>query len=123
MADKNISIECSKVIKNILCEALRNYAHFSEEVKMQPNADEIKKQALNLASHIEQQFNGNNPLISFSTDYEELIRQAINYHYDRINHLLDANLLEQRKLMLNLLNGAPTLDHELDIALIKDKII
>ena len=40
MTDQTIVIECSNVIKNILCEALRNYALFSNDLKALNDAEE-----------------------------------------------------------------------------------
>ena len=123
MAPRDIYIECSRTVKNILCEALLNYAYFSDEIKQQPDRETIRQEILDLTHEIDYQFTIDKKSIKLPAAFYQYCEQAINYHYDRIYHLLDANVDEQRKLMLNFLNGATTTDEELDAALLRDNII
>ena len=123
MAIDEIHIECSRTIKSILCEALLNYAYFSDEIKNQRNKSDIRKEILAIVRDIDLQFAAEEKFIVLKQSYCDYCQRAIDYHYDRIFHLLNANDDEQRKLMLNFLNGTATRDEQLDAALLKDNII
>lgn len=111
----NFEISCSNTIKSILCEAIQNYSF-----RVLPKADD--NNLLLIINHIEEYIcNGDQP--SFIDGVlQNYCYDAINYHYDRIRKKLNANVDEQRKLMLNMLDGVPTHDHQLDTALLKDNI-
>ena len=123
MTADEIQIECSRTIKNILCEALLNFAYFSDEIKQQHKKYDIRKEILAITRDIERQFAIDEQSISLQQNYLDYCQRAINYHYDRIYHLLNANVDEQRKLMLNFLAGNSTRDAQLDDALRKDNVI
>ena len=123
MTSSSTCVTCSTAVKNILCEALRNYALFSDEIKSQPQPGRIKQLILKLADSIEYEFLQNQRQITIDLSNYSYCQRAINYHYDRITHLLNVNVTEQRKLMLMLLQGMPATDHELDVALSKDYVL
>ena len=119
----HIHIECSRTVKNILCEALLNYAYFSDEVKNNDNRDNIRQEILDLTHEIDYQFTIDRKSIKLPEAFFPYCERAIHYHYDRIFHLLDVNVDEQRKLMLDFLNGTATRDEQLDAALLRDNVI
>jgi len=123
MNDNSIHIECSRTVKNILCEALLNFAYFSDEIKQHEDKDDIRKTILELTHELDQQFASDKKSIKLQQGYYDFCQRAINYHYDRIVHLLGVNVDEQRRLMTNFLNGTTTRDEHLDAALLQDNII
>ena len=96
---------------------------FSDDNVFLNNVSEIQQTILNIADNIEQQYLTRDKRFYIDQQFYHYCESAINYHYDRIDHLLNANVVEQRKLMLNLLNGIPARDLELDKALVKDNLI
>ncbi len=116
-------IECSGTVKNILCEALLNFAYFSEDIKSQSDKSRIRKDILAVSHEIEQQFVDEEQTITLNSQAYDYCVRAIHYHYDRIYYLLNANVDEQRRLMLDFLQGTPTRDEHLDAALTRDNII
>ena len=123
MKQKTIQLKCSTSVKNILCEAVRNYAHLSYPETQKKEKNIPKQDLLNTISHIEDAFSRDPKYVVINKDFYNDYQAAINHHYDRIHHELNANVDEQRKLMLNLLNGHPAQDYELDQALYRDEVI
>ncbi|MFW2372174.1 MAG: hypothetical protein ACN4GM_03570 [Gammaproteobacteria bacterium] len=117
-----IEISCSLTIKNILCEALKNYA---SQALQQDNIHDLKarQDILQTVSNIEEHFSDrlNNIVINRSLTPE--CTQAINHHYDNIQKQLNTCVNEQRRLMLKLLQGKSIKTIELDEALSRDKIL
>lgn len=118
-----IYIECSRTVKNILCEALLNFAYFSDEIRRHEDKDSIRHNVLELTHELDKQFAIDKKSIKLQKIHYDYCERAINYHYDRIVHLLGVNVDQQRKLMLNFLNGSTTRDEHLDAALLQDNII
>lgn len=117
-----IEISCSLTIKNILCEALKNYA--SQALHQDNIHDQQARQdILQTVNNIEQHYSDrlNNIVINRSLKTE--CTQAINYHYDTIQKQLNACVNEQRRLMLKLLQGKSIKTFELDEALSRDNIL
>lgn len=117
-----IEISCSLTIKNILCEALKNYA--SQALHQDNTHDQQARQdILQTVSNIEEHYSDrlNNIVINRSLKTE--CTEAINYHYDNIQKQLNACVNEQRRLMLKLLQGKSIKTIELDEALSRDKIL
>jgi hypothetical protein len=100
-----------------------NYAYFSDEIKKHEDKDSIRQNILDLTHELDRQFAIDKKSIKLSQGHCPCCQQAINYHYDRIVHLLGVNVEQQRQLMLNFLNGATTRDEHLDAALRQDNII
>ena len=115
-----IEINCSTVIKNILCEALRNYTFIVLPKNNNSDASD-KEQILTEIDHINKNFDSKQKIIH--NGLQNHSHAAINFHYDRIEQELNATVDEQRKLMLNMLDGVPTYDEQLDFALRKDNMI
>lgn len=122
-AGRPIRIECSKTVKNILCEALLNFAYFSQDIQDHPDRSLIRSDILAITHEIEQQFEKTGIIQNLDESAIEYCQRAIDYHYDRIFYLLNANVDEQRKLMSELLSGKPIGDEQLDTALLKDSVI
>ena len=120
MSDQDaIIIECSSAVKNILVEALRNFAYFSDNGM----PDRQRNDIIELADQMDFFFRNNNKKISISKTVRHICAEAIHYHYDRIQLLLNANVDEQRSLMLNLIEGIAARDPELEYALYKDNML
>jgi hypothetical protein len=111
----SIKIICSPSVKNILFEALKNYNSTAPHAN---NGFQKGKDSALL------NFNTNSNELDFiDSSFQGYCCKAINFHYDHIQSKLNVTLEEQRKLMINMLNGVPTHDQQLDSALQKDKVI
>lgn len=118
-----IKINCSATVKNILCEALHNYTFTVLPNKNVFSPTETDKLLLEI-NHIKE----HNDIDNHSPDIidnglQNYCHDAINYHYDQLQQMLNIPIDEQRKLMLNMLDGVPTHDDQLTSALLKDHII
>jgi len=117
-----IAINCSTVVKNILCEALRNYTFIVLPKSNTTEASE-KEKILFEIDYINKNFDSNTKQNIIHNGLQNYCHAAINFHYDRIEQNLNASVEEQRKLMLNMLDGVPTYDEQLDFALQQDNLI
>lgn len=122
MSNQQLTIECSQSIKNILCEALLNYAQFSSQYSRVSLSSDETKQILALVEDINRQHNSAGQ-IHLHINHRDHCARAIQYHYDRIYYLLNSNVDQQRVLMLNLLHGEPAGDADLDRALQLDQVV
>lgn len=118
-----IKINCSHTVKNILCEAMHNYTFTVLSDKNMFSATETDKLLMEI-DHIKEANNieNNSPNI-IDNGLQEYCHDAINYHYDQLQQMLNIPIDEQRKLMLKMLDGVPTHDEQLTSALLKDHII
>lgn len=117
-----IEISCSLTIKNILCEALKNYA---SQALHQDNIHQQKarQEILNTVNSIEEHYSDRLSNIVINRSMTPEFTEAINYHYDNIQKQLNVCVNEQRRLMLKLLKGKSIKTIELDEALNRDKIL
>lgn len=120
MTDDALRIECSQNVKNILCEALINYASFADHANPAPLTS---AQVDALVDDINHQFAANGKCVKLNRELYDYCYQAIHFHYERINYLLNANVDQQRDIMLNLIHGEPTCDADLDQALQLDQVV
>lgn len=117
-----IEISCSLTIKNILCEALKNYAAnalLQGDIQQKRARRDLLKTVNSIEENYSDQFNH----ILINRKLKAECTEAINYHYDSIQKQLNVCVNEQRRLMLKLLQGKPINTSELDHALHKDNII
>lgn len=119
----HIQIDCSITVRNILCEALRNYASYAladiHSARSLMSRLALMRVVKSIETHRYSRFN---PL-QIRRELHSQCVQAINHHYDRIEKQLNTRVNEQRRLMLSLLNGQSVLDHDLDAAIQKDNIV
>jgi len=118
-----VKINCSTAIKNILCEALRNYTYLVLPKTTTTYNPQQKHELLIAIEDIEQQFIKNRQCVTLHEQLHPHCYAAIDFHYNRISNELNATVDEQRKLMFDVIEGIPALDAELDFAMQKDNII
>lgn len=117
-----IEISCSLTIKNILCEALKNYASqalHEDNIRQQKARQDILKTVSNIEEHYSDRLHN----IIINRNLRPECADAINHHYDNIQKQLNVCVNEQRSLMLKLLQGKSIKTIELDEALSRDKIL
>lgn len=118
-----IKINCSDAVKNILSEALKNYTDLSTLADHALTKIE-RNQILFDLTYFRQNFSPDNSTPDLIDNcLHDYCHEAINQHYDQVQQKLNARFDEQRKLMLNMLEGTPTHDKHLDCAIQKDNII
>lgn len=117
-----IEINCSLTIKNILCEALKNYA---VQALKQDNIQEKKarQDILKTVSNIEEHYSDHFNSILINRNLTTECQEAINHHYDNIQKQLNACVNEQRHLMLKLLRGKSIKNIELEQSMNRKKIL
>lgn len=117
-----IEISCSLTIKNILCEALKNYAS-SALIDNDSQQKKMRQDILKTVNNIEQLYSDRTHSIVINRNLKTECADAINFHYDNIQKQLNVCVNEQRRLMLKLLQGKSIKNTELEAALSKDNIL
>ena len=126
MSDKeqeHISISCSSTLKDILCEALKSYAHDVLPEKEAGQYGATRHQLLNVIRHIETSCAECGDVLFIDHQYKGPCMAAIHHHYSRIHLALNIPVDEQKQLMLDVLQGIPACDTQLDSALQRDRLL
>jgi hypothetical protein len=126
MTDKRkppITISCSNTVKDILCEALKRYA---QDVLPEQDAGQYgatRHQLLNVIRHIEQTYSNDADALLIEDTYKGPCMAAIHHHYSRIHQTLNSPVDEQKQLLLDLFQGIPACDNQLESALQRDNLL
>lgn len=127
MSDKeprqHITISCSSTVKDILCEALKSYAHDVLPDKDAGQYGATRHQLLNVIRHIETSCTDCGDALLIDHHYKGPCVAAIHHHYSRIYQTLHSPVAEQKQLMLDVLQGIPACDNQLDSALQRDCLL
>lgn len=118
-----ITISCSHTVKDILCEALKSYA---QEVLPDKDAGQYgatRHQMLNVIRHIEQTYKDDGDALMIEQNYRGPCMAAIHHHYSRIHQTLNSSVYEQRQLLLDMFQGEPVSDNQLESALQRDNLL
>jgi hypothetical protein len=120
---QKIAISCSSTVKEILCEALKNYAC---EVLPDQEAGQFgatRGQMLNVIKNIEQICADDGDVLLIDDQYKGPCVAAIHHHYCGIHKTLNIPVTEQKQLLLDVLQGLPACDNLLDSALQRDHLL
>jgi hypothetical protein len=106
-----------------LCEALKSYA---QDVLPEQDAGQYgatRHQLLNVIRHIEQTYSNDADVLLIEDSYKGPCMAAIHHHYSRIHQTLNISVHEQKQLLLDMFQGVPACDHQLDSALQRDNLL
>lgn len=118
----HIAISCSSTVKEILCEALKNYAHDVLPENEPGLYGATRHQLLNVIRNLERKCVDADDVLLIDQSYKGPCVAAIYHHFSRINQTLNASVDEQRQLLLDLLQGKPACDIQLESALQRDNL-
>lgn len=122
-SQQHITISCSSTVKDILCEALKSYA---QEVLPDKDAEQYgatRHQLLNVIRHIETSCTDCGDVLLIDQHYKGPCMAAIHHHYSRIHQTLNSPVDEQKQLLLDVLQGIPACDNQLDSAIQRDHLL
>ena len=120
---RQIAISCCSTVKDILCEALKGYAH---EILPEKDAGQFgatRHQLLTVIRNLETTCADADDVLLIDQRYKGPCVAAIHHHYSRIHQTLNSPVAQQKQLLLDLLQGVPACDIELESALQRDSLL
>ena len=119
-ARKKIQLCCDADVRDILCTAIREYAHAAYPVGGTECAQVARYTLLELAAEIEAGITGENELIEVSKRPRVMVRAALEYYFNRSDETRDLTSVHQRALFDSLLRGQAVKRSDLELALAAD---
>ena len=112
---RQIPLQCSKEVKDIICLALRNYAHKAFPDASSPCQMVSRDSLLNSANDIEQQFSRAGSA-AYSSRMRAMLKAAIKFHFDVIDEKAQAYGQLQYELIMAVCKGEPVTDEQYQLA-------
>ncbi len=103
MAAGKINLQCDTAIRDILCAAIRDYAHAAYPAGGSECAQVARYTLLELAREIEDGIRGDNGSLLISRRPRAMVRAALEYYFDRLDQAQQGSSLHQRELLAGLL--------------------
>lgn len=116
MAARTMTLQCDIAIKDILCQAIRDYAHAAYPEGGSECAQVARYTLLELAATIDAGVTADNPVIEVSKRPRAMVKAAIEYYFDRMDAVQGGASKEQRKVFVALLAGEPANRAQLEAA-------
>ena len=119
-ARKKIKLCCDPEVRDILCMAIREYAHTAYPAGGSECAQVARYTLLELAAGIEAGITGENQSIEVSKRPRAMVRAALEYYFNRNDESMGLTSTHQRALFDSLLQEQPVLRSDLEVALAAD---
>jgi hypothetical protein len=116
MAAGKINLQCDAAVRDILCTAIRDYAHAAYPAGGSDCAQVARYTLLDLAREIEEGIHEDNGSVLISRRPRAMIKAALEYYFDRLDQAQQDTSLHRRKLMAGLLQEQAVSRVELDAA-------
>lgn len=120
VARKKIKLCCDPEVRDILCTAIREYAHTAYPAGGSECAQVARYTLLELAAGIEAGITGKNQSIEVSKRPRAMLRAALEYYFNRSDESLGLTSTHQRALFDSLLQEQPVMRSDLEVALYAD---
>ena len=120
VARKKIRLYCDPDVRDILCTAIREYAHTAYPAGGSECAQVARYTLLELAAAIEAGISGENQSIEVSKRPTAMVRAALEYYFNRNDESLGLTSTHQRALFDSLLQEQPVMRSDLELALAAD---
>ena len=119
-ARKKIRLCCDPDIRDILCTAIREYAHAAYPVGGTECAQLARYTLLELAAEIEAGITGENESIEVSKRPRAMVRAALEYYFNCRDETQGLTSTHQRALFDRLLQEQAVMRSDLEVALVAD---
>jgi hypothetical protein len=103
MARGNLRIQCDIPVRDLLCGAIRDYAHAAYPVGGSECAQVARYTLLELAGQIEQGITAETGSVHISRRPRAMVKAALAYYFDRLDHESGTSSPQQRALLESLL--------------------
>ncbi len=115
-ARKKIKLCCDVIVRDILCTAIREYAHAAYPEGSSECAQVARYTLLELATDIEAGISDENATVEVSKRPKAMVKAALEYYFNRVDEAQGLTTSHQRALFDGLLRGQPVMQSDLDAA-------
>jgi len=120
MAARKIVLCCAVPVRDILCTAIREYAHAAYPEGGSDCAQLARYTLLELAAEINAGISAEKTSVEISKRPRAMVKAALEYYFNRQDETSGATSMHQRELFVSLLNGAPVTRVQLEAAVAAD---
>jgi hypothetical protein len=121
MAAGKINLHCDVPVRDILCTAIRGYAHAAYPVGGSDCAQVVRYTLLELADQVEAGISGACHSLAISRRPRAMLKAAIEYHFDCQDAALGSASRHQRALLQGVLQEQPVTGADLEAAVAADQ--
>jgi hypothetical protein len=120
MPSATITLQCDLAVKEILCRAIREYAHAAYPEGGSDCAQVARYTLLELAQQIDAGITTESLRVEISRRPRAMVKAAIEYFFDRRDAASGASSVRQRELMNGMLRGRVVTGEEMAAAVAAD---
>jgi len=121
MASRKIVLCCDIPVRDILCTAIREYAHAAYPEGGSDCAQLARYTLLELAAEINAGISAEKTSVEISKRPGAMVKAALEYYFNRQDETCGATSRHQRELFVSLLNGEPVTRIEQEAAVAADR--
>lgn len=107
MATRTLSLHCDVAVRDLLCTAIREYAHAAYPQGGSECAQVARYTLLQTADAIEAGITESNTEVQVSRRLRTQLKAALAYYFERLDAQTDTSSLRQRARFADLLRGSP----------------
>ncbi|MEN8205744.1 MAG: hypothetical protein ABFS24_07005 [Pseudomonadota bacterium] len=120
MAVRKITLHCDVIVKDIVCAAIRDYAHAAYPEDGSECAQVARYTLLELAADIDAGITENSETVQISKRPKAMVKAAFEYYFNRIDGVQGGTSTYQRKLFVELLEDKTVTSSDLQAAAAED---
>ena len=117
---RRIKLSCDVTVKDILCTAIREYAHAAYPKGGSECAQVARYTLLELAADIDAGITGDNETVEVSKRPRAMVKAALEYYFNRADAAQGAGSIQQRALFDSLLQEQQVTRADLEAAMAAD---
>lgn len=121
MASRKIILRCDIPVRDILCTAIREYAHTAYPEGGSECAQVARYTLLELAAEINDGISEEKSSVEISKRPRSMVKAALKYYFNRQDEAGGVASRHQRELFVSLLTGAAVTRVELEAAVAADR--
>ena len=120
MAARKITLHCDVAVSDIVCSAIREYAHAAYPEGGSECAQVARYTLLELAANIDAGISEHSQSVEVSKRPRSMVKAAFEYYFNRLDEVQDVTSIHQRQLFAGLLEEKPVTASELQAAVERD---
>ena len=120
MAARKIVLHCDVTVGDIVCTAIRDYAHAAYPVGGSECAQVARYTLLELAADIDAALTDQRPAVEISKRPRAMVKAAFEYYFNRMDEARGGTSAHQRQLFAGLLEEKTVTMSELQAAVARD---
>jgi len=120
MAARKITLHCDVAVSDIVCSAIREYAHAAYPEGGSECAQVARYTLLELAANIDAGISEHSQSVEVSKRPRAMVKAAFEYYFNRLDEVQDVTSIHQRQLFAGLLEEKPVTASELQAAVERD---